>query len=283
MQPVLDLIQGKRRDLKLGYHVIRNRGADDTSTSKEKRDRDEEVFFAKEPWKDQDKSRIGVPALKTKLKGLLLGATKENLPIVKQEVKARLKDALAKRNAMGEPRGTPEDQRKYLSQIAATFRGLKTSALDGSYTRQEIFTLRPHLKLITRIRELNESFSSVLYEWGHTRKFLEDTTEYPTEDEIDPEAGETFYPLSFVLPGAHSDELDEILADPFNYPDCQSTDIIEHIKAVHHQSRAWEIGTVSVFYFNSCSFLPTFLHFNPHFSYSIVILSRSSPLPLHFG
>lgn len=83
-QTILDLIQGKRQDLKLGYCVVKNRGADDKSSSPRDRSDEERAFFRQEPWSSVASSRrLGSDALKTILRDLLMDISKKEFPTVK--------------------------------------------------------------------------------------------------------------------------------------------------------------------------------------------------------
>lgn len=86
-QNILDLIQGKRQDLKLGYCVVKNRGADDQSSSTQDRNHEERAFFRQEPWSSVASSRrLGSSALKTILRDLLMDISKKEFPTVKNGV-----------------------------------------------------------------------------------------------------------------------------------------------------------------------------------------------------
>lgn len=83
-QHILGLIQGKRQDLKLGYCVVKNRGADDESSTLEKRNEEEVAFFRQEPWSAIASSkRVGIEALKVRLRDLLMSISKKEFPTVK--------------------------------------------------------------------------------------------------------------------------------------------------------------------------------------------------------
>ena len=86
-QSILDLIRGKRQDLKLGYCVVKNRGADDESSSLRRRDEEERAFFRQEPWLSVASSgRLGSGALKVFLRDLLMDISKKELPTVRKGV-----------------------------------------------------------------------------------------------------------------------------------------------------------------------------------------------------
>lgn len=86
-QNILDLVQGKRQDLKLGYCVVKNRGADDKCSSLQNRNEQERAFFRQEPWSSIASSRrLGSDALKTILRDLLMDISKKEFPKVKNGV-----------------------------------------------------------------------------------------------------------------------------------------------------------------------------------------------------
>jgi GTPase SAR1 family protein len=83
-QNILDLIQGKRQDLKLGYCVVKNRGSDDGDSTMKMRNDAERAFFRQEPWSAiASSNRVGISALKVRLRDLLMDISKKEFPTVK--------------------------------------------------------------------------------------------------------------------------------------------------------------------------------------------------------
>lgn len=83
-QNILDLIQGKRQDLKLGYCVVKNRGADDKDSTLKMRNDAERAYFREEPWSAiASSNRVGISALKVRLRDLLMDISKREFPKVK--------------------------------------------------------------------------------------------------------------------------------------------------------------------------------------------------------
>ncbi|KAM0562395.1 hypothetical protein ACHAPJ_002085 [Fusarium lateritium] len=259
---VVDLVRGKRRDLQLGYCVVKNRSADDSSSSPEERTRSEKEFFSKAPWTKLSPDRLGIPALKTRVQQLLMDRTKSEFPKVRGELSGLLKETEALLKDMGESRSTTEQQRIYVGRIAAQFTRIKHCGLDGQYSRENLFDGNKDLKLITRIREINEEFAKTLYEWGETRDFHrpdeqdDDDSSTGEEDEDDgkPEVGEGdpsnerselyCHGLSFKIPVVGEDELtDCVLHDAFEWPEANDEDIMEYIEKEWLSSRAYELGT----------------------------------------
>lgn len=64
---VVDLVRGKRQDHHLGYCVVKNRGADDYTSTATERQTQEHAFFSGEPWKSLPHERLGTPALRARL------------------------------------------------------------------------------------------------------------------------------------------------------------------------------------------------------------------------
>lgn len=144
---------------------------------------------------------------------------------------------------MGTSRSDERSQRAYLGNLASNFEKLVDYALNAYYTQDEIFNDRLEMRLITRIIRLNEVFSEVFSQRGHTRYFehLDDEDDQcrPPDNEL-PE-------IEFEIPTARIQELEEIIrAERFECPEPSDESIIEHIENVFRESRGPELGTVSV-------------------------------------
>ncbi|KAI1051708.1 hypothetical protein LB506_003159 [Fusarium annulatum] len=255
---VVDLVLGKRRDLELGYCIVKNRGADDTSSSPEDRNQQERNFFTQAPWTKLPADRIGIPALKTRLGQLLMDRTKSEFPKVRAELGTKQKECETLLKSMGESRSTEAEQRIYLGQVAAQFVQIKNFGLDAYYTRHKIFE-NEDLKLITRIREINEGFGKVLYDKGHTRNFFvssnneaQEATEMngaangEGEDYEDIKRGDLYNQTTFTIPLLGEEDLvDDILYDAYHCPKPHGEDILTYIEKEYLTSRGYEIGTFS--------------------------------------
>jgi hypothetical protein len=125
---------------------------------------------------------------------------------------------------------TAEQQRAYLGKVADRFSQLKENALDAYYTRDEVFSKDPTLKLITRVRELNERYAKTMYTKGHTQEFAgagDDDEKEPQPPKAskkknptqEPESRAALYStkLSFAIPDSDDDEFDGLLTDPYRY------------------------------------------------------------------
>lgn len=170
---------------KLGYFVVRNRGADEDDLDMSECRRKEAELFENPEWKHiADAGRVGVDALRTELQSLLTRLAKRELPKQKAEVMKRLADCEKRSISFGPPRCTPAAQREHLIKLALKFERLANDALEGLYGRDALFREKPPLKLITKIIELNEGFSHVVWKKGQTWNFKEQATEEADGTEI---------------------------------------------------------------------------------------------------
>ena len=256
---VLKLVRNERRDLELGYCVVKNRSADDLTSSAEERARSEKEFFSRAPWTKLSPDRLGIPALKMRVQQLLMDRTQSEFPKVQKEITNILKENQVLLKDLGEPRSTTEQQRIFVGRIASQFTRIKQCGLDGTYSRESLFDTPSDLKLITRIREINEEFAKSLYDSGETRKFIRNGGEADTESDEDTKEEDACKTCSsgrsdlyragitFEIPKLGEGELDEVvLYDAFEWPDANQEDIMKYIEREWLASRAYELGTVSI-------------------------------------
>ncbi|KAK1783113.1 P-loop containing nucleoside triphosphate hydrolase protein [Copromyces sp. CBS 386.78] len=171
--------------LKLGYFVVRNRGADEDDLDISQCKKKEAELFNDPQWKAiADTGRVGVDALRTELQSLLTVLAKRELPNQKAEVMKRLADCEKRSISFGPPRCTPAAQREHLIKLALRFERLANDALEGLYGRDILFGEKPPLKLITKVVELNEGFSHVIWKKGQTWNFKEQATEKADSTEV---------------------------------------------------------------------------------------------------
>lgn len=242
-QNILDLVQGKRKDLKLGYCVVKNRGADDENSTLQQRNEQERGFFRKEPWSAISSSkRVGIESLKTRLSELLMDISRREFPKVKAEIQKKLTDCSKRLKAMGASRSDEKAQRAYLGKLAANFERMVGYSLEAYYTQDPMFSKRDEMRLITRIIELNDVFSTTFAQRGHTRYF----DKSHGDEECDREAPDELPEPSFDFSADDFPELNDIITDPFQCPKPSKDSIMDHIEDVFRKSRGPELGTVSI-------------------------------------
>lgn len=167
---VMDLVTGKRGNLKLGYFVVKNRSADDNSSCLARRTEAERVFFMAPPWSDAS-DRCGVAALKGHLRQLLTKISNQEFPHVKVEIEQRLRLRKTQLETMGPVHADQTSQRLFLGKLAARFQTVTQGSLNGYNAGDSIFKTEPDLRLITRIIKFNEDFSNTFWKRGHRYHF----------------------------------------------------------------------------------------------------------------
>ncbi|RDA93632.1 hypothetical protein CP533_4914, partial [Ophiocordyceps camponoti-saundersi (nom. inval.)] len=234
---VIDLVQGKRNTLKLGYFVVKNRGADDTTSGLAERTGKETAFFMAPPWTSISE-RCGIAALKDRLRHLLMSLSKKEFPQVKAEIEEGLRRCKIGLNSMGPSRGNERTQRQFLGKLADQFGKIAGAALDAQYAGHDILKSNPELRLITRIIKLNDVFAEVLLKRGHLHIF--DTDEKVNPDLVKDRHG----PDVKNLPLTKYSELGSIIrTEEYVCPGPRKDSIMTCIKQVYHGNRGPELGT----------------------------------------
>jgi hypothetical protein len=84
-QAVIDLIEGRRHQLALGWHLVRNPGQKESADPTTNRHALEQTFFAtNSPYISLEKDKVGVPALKNRLQEILATHTRREFPKVSE-------------------------------------------------------------------------------------------------------------------------------------------------------------------------------------------------------
>ena len=80
---VVDLINGKKHKLKLGWFIVRNLSQEQLTSRATNRDTLELEFFRNTtPWNTLDQENVGIKALKERLRGVLTAAIRREFPMV---------------------------------------------------------------------------------------------------------------------------------------------------------------------------------------------------------
>lgn len=170
-QDILDLVRGKRNKLNLGYCIVRNRGQQERAASSAERHKVETEFFKTQPWSSLAKDRVGISALYPRLRDLLTKITRREFPKVSRDIAKRLTDCEKELLDLGPSRETPEQQRRYLLDIAVKFQLVTSNALKARYRRSKYLNENKYLRLATIIVDYNSSFSDDVENRGHTLDF----------------------------------------------------------------------------------------------------------------
>ena len=251
----MDLVRGKRNKLKLGYCVVRNRSQQDKAASSAERHKTEIEFFKKQPWSSLGKDRVGISALYPRLRDLLSEITRREFPKVTREIAKRLTACEEELSGLGPSRETPEQQRRYLLDIAVKFQEVTSHALEARYGRSTHLKENKFLRLATTLVDLNSVFSDDIDQRGHMVQFntTMTSTEWalprkyilnahrgsPSLDAEPPKiTDESTTQIEDVYP-----KLSDVLPSPCEFTRPQSQDILLWIELAYRSSRGFELGT----------------------------------------
>jgi hypothetical protein len=80
---VVDLVEGRARQMKLGWHIIRNLGQKDLQDmSMDRGDLEAAFFRSLTPWSSIEKEKVGIDSLRLRIKEVLSSLVKKEFPKV---------------------------------------------------------------------------------------------------------------------------------------------------------------------------------------------------------
>ncbi|OPB45409.1 dynamin family protein [Trichoderma guizhouense] len=85
-----DLVNGERRDLPLGYHIVETLGAGGTSGNMDNRHQQELSLFEQAPWNTITFNRLGISTLRVRIKRLSVNLARAEFPAIESEIMADL-------------------------------------------------------------------------------------------------------------------------------------------------------------------------------------------------
>ncbi|KAL8377889.1 hypothetical protein RB595_008531 [Gaeumannomyces hyphopodioides] len=171
--------------LELGWHVLRNRGNEKNEDLDLTRDEVESEFFAKGAWLSVDSSHLGVSPLRKRLSVVLGKQILKHLPNLHQEVADRIRVCEDILTRLGDPRESPEAQRKYLLSVSRRFSSLMTAATEGNYDNVFFGNARTDEGYRRRIRAVVQNtlgdFSKKMNDEGKLQRIADDCSPAGTE------------------------------------------------------------------------------------------------------
>jgi len=250
---VMMLVEGKRNPLRLGYHIVRNRGQSELSSQPSERARKEKEFFLSQPWSRLSRDRVGTQALQQRLQDLLVDITRREFPKVQSQILKKLADCRRQIEGLGVERQSPEQQRRYLLKLSNGFQKMADSALDAYYSREKAFSNHDQLRLATLAADLMDRFSEDVEKLGHTVKF-----DLPGNDVKATETSEESSSLSVngsddMLNSLddRSDatvtlypELEEFTISDKTFPEPSNRSILDWIREEHRRARSFGLATI---------------------------------------
>lgn len=79
---VIDLIEGRTHQLRLGWHILRNAGQAELAKSVAERQALGKAFFEQSPWDDLEKERTGIASFRVRLQEILADNIRREFPRV---------------------------------------------------------------------------------------------------------------------------------------------------------------------------------------------------------
>ena len=169
---------------RLGWHVLKNRDYEMRDCTLEERNRKEADFFSQGVWTSLPTTWLGIETLKPRLSAVLKDQILSELPSLIRDVRAGINDCTRRLTRLGAARGTPQEQRLYLTHIAQSFSSLTKAATDGTYIHDFFGDANSDVGYSRRLRAVVQNqlldFAEDMRRWGHRRHIVEDGTKVKT-------------------------------------------------------------------------------------------------------
>ncbi|KAL8945457.1 MAG: hypothetical protein Q9211_000022 [Gyalolechia sp. 1 TL-2023] len=242
----LDLMRGTTHKLNLGWSMVKNPSQLELKREGElDRHALEQAFFKNQaPWSTLDKDRVGIHSLRLRLVELLTEIVRREFNHVRTDVMLNLQDCERKLSAMGPHRETRVQQHRYLLDLATKFQGMTIQASDAHYEHDDIFDVKPSLRLATAVVDRNESFSNDFWHHGHTMEFIHGPEPEENGSISEEAAADSGNEDTMVKTRYHivSNDLDDILVNE-QVRAAPEDGIMEWLENVYRSSRGFEMGT----------------------------------------
>jgi Dynamin central region/Dynamin family len=118
----------------LGWHIVRNRGPNETQISFAERDGKESQFFKTSSWgRSIDSNQLGIDTLRERLSLILEEKARKTLPDILDELTVKSKQCDEEIKSLGPLRNDHREQQRYLTEIGFKFQNLVEKATIGYY------------------------------------------------------------------------------------------------------------------------------------------------------
>ncbi|KAK3075634.1 hypothetical protein LTR53_000876 [Teratosphaeriaceae sp. CCFEE 6253] len=252
---VLNLLEGRTRVMKLGWHIIRNPGQKELQDKALKRGDLEATFLrTSAPWNTIDKEKVGVDALRLRLKEVLSSLTYQ----VKIEIKGRLDACQERLQGLGPERNGPAEQMAYLTRVATHFQRLVSLALNAMYGADGVFDEVPELRIAPAIMTRMKTFSDEMGKYGQLYAFMSsgdgDKISRPVFGVSGLQSGPK--PAEERLETRKEDDLEELVdivqaQGTIPYP--QPEGIKDWLRTVFQSHKGFELGTFNASILATCA------------------------------
>lgn len=129
----LSLAKNQDIPLRLGWHVLRNRGFEDRELTTQGRDEAEKTFFNTGKWMTLDKNVVGIQSLQEKMSKVLFDQIRNELPTLIEDLEEKTDTCRRTLEKLGPSRDGLVNQQTFLVQISEKFQAIARAATDGSY------------------------------------------------------------------------------------------------------------------------------------------------------
>lgn len=152
------------------------RSEDEIDDSFAQRNASERAFFSTGQYRSLPENDKGITSLRTKLSKLLFKHLKKELPNLQAELNSKHEKTVKALHCLGEKRGTPAEQKRFLMNIAAGFQSIVDSAAEGHYEStffgpidatkgfEEVTNMK---RLRAAVQYHNLQFASQMRQYGH--------------------------------------------------------------------------------------------------------------------
>ncbi|KAF3924458.1 Dynamin-2 [Arthrobotrys entomopaga] len=171
----IDLACNKDIHLQLGWHMVKNRGEGDSTSSAEARNEAEKQFFLQHPYSDLPRDMVGVGSLRNRLSMVLRDHLKRELPDLRNELNVLLQKTNEELSHLGKSRGTLSEQKHYLMGVAMEVYQLTNAAIKGQYDHPFFGSIEINsvinaneniIRLRATVQELNSEFARNMRLYG---------------------------------------------------------------------------------------------------------------------
>ncbi|KAH7411322.1 P-loop containing nucleoside triphosphate hydrolase protein [Cadophora sp. MPI-SDFR-AT-0126] len=181
------LAQNTEVELRLGWHVLRNRNFEQRGSTSAQRDATEKDFFSGGIWISVNREHCGVEALRIRLSSVLKDQILSQLPSLVQDVENGIHECTEKLERLGPVRGTPTEQLKYLLHLSEEYTSLMRQAIDGTYGDRFFGARKKHDGYPRRLRAVVQNllleFRQEMFLNGQSQRITESESEGEDENE----------------------------------------------------------------------------------------------------
>jgi hypothetical protein len=182
------LVQNTEVELRLGWHVLRNRNFEQRASTSAQRDAIEGEFFSHGIWTVVDRLHCGVGSLRTRLSSVLKDQILSQLPSLIRDVENNIHACTARLDRLGPVRRTQEEQLRYLLRVGEDFTSLTKQAIDGAYTDRFFGSRKEYGGYPTRLRAVVQNrlleFRDEMLLNGQSQRIVDPDNEDGDENEM---------------------------------------------------------------------------------------------------